>query len=131
MPSIRKRTTKDGRDYYEITVSRGRSQSRLFSRWYIPEGWSQRAIDRELAKVAAEFERQCKAGEIVSRKEKRQQAALEAAEAAKIQTPIPTMANGSLCPQRPSCWPKTAAADTKGFWIDGFIPLWETENSQK
>lgn len=86
MPSIRKRTTKDGRDYYEITVSRGRSQSRLFSRWYIPEGWSQRAIDRELAKVAAEFERQCKAGEIVSRKEKRQQAALEAAEAAKIQT---------------------------------------------
>ena len=86
MPSIRKRTTKDGRDYYEITVSRGRSQSRLFSRWYVPEGWSQRAIDRELAKVAAEFERQCKAGEIVSRKEKRQQAALEAAEAAKIQT---------------------------------------------
>lgn len=89
MPSIRKRTTKDGRDYYEITVSRGRSQARLFSRWYVPEGWSQRAIDRELAKVAAEFERQCKAGEIVSRKEKRQQAALEAAEAAKIQTLYP------------------------------------------
>lgn len=86
MPSIRRKTTKTGRDYYEITVSRGRSQSRLFSRWYVPEGWSQRAIDRELAKVAAEFERQCKAGEIVSRKEKRQQAALEAAEAAKIQT---------------------------------------------
>lgn len=86
MPSIRRKTTKSGRDYYEITVSRGRSQSRLFSRWYVPEGWSQRAIDRELAKVAAEFERQCKAGEIVSRAEKRQQEALEAAEAAKIQT---------------------------------------------
>lgn len=86
MPSIRKRTTKDGRDFYEITVSRGRSMPRLFSRWYVPEGWSQRAIDRELAKRAAEFERQCKAGEIVSRKEKRQQEAQEAAEAAKIQT---------------------------------------------
>lgn len=86
MPSIRKRTTKDGRDFYEITVSRGWSLPRLFSRWYVPEGWSQRAIDRELAKVAAEFERQCKAGEVVSRREKRQQEAREAAEAAKIQT---------------------------------------------
>lgn len=86
MPSIRKRTTKDGQTFYEITVSRGRSLPRLFSRWYPPDGWSQRAIDRELAKQAAEFERRCKAGEIVSRKEKRQQEAQEAAEAAKIQT---------------------------------------------
>lgn len=86
MPSIRRKTTKAGRDYYEITVSRGRSLPRLFSRWYVPEGWSQRAIDRELAKVAAEFERQCKAGEVVSRREKRQQEAQEAEEAAKIQT---------------------------------------------
>ena len=70
VPSIRRKTTKAGRDYYEITVSRGRSLPRLFSRWYVPEGWSQRAIDRELAKVAAEFERQCKAGEVVSRREK-------------------------------------------------------------
>lgn len=72
VPSIRRKTTKAGRDYYEITVSRGRSMPRLFSRWYVPEGWSQRAIDRELAKVAAEFERQCKVGEVVSRREKRQ-----------------------------------------------------------
>lgn len=83
MPSIRKKTNKAGQDYYEITVRRGRSQSRLYSRWYPPEGWSQRAIDRELTKVAAEFERQCKAGEVVSRAEKRQR---EAQEAAKIQT---------------------------------------------
>lgn len=33
MPSIRRKTTKTGRDDYEITVSRGRSQSRLFSRY--------------------------------------------------------------------------------------------------
>jgi integrase len=86
LPSIRRKTTKSGRDYYEITVSRGRSQSRLFSRWYVPEGWSQRAIDRELAKVAAEFERQCKAGEVISRKEKLEREAQETEEAAKIQT---------------------------------------------
>lgn len=86
MPSIRKRTNSTGQDYYEITVRRGRSQSRLYSRWYPPEGWSQRAIDRELTKVAAEFERKCKAGEVVSRAEQRQREAQEAAEAAKIQT---------------------------------------------
>ena len=86
MPSIRKRTNSTGKDYYEITVRRGRSQSRLYSRWYPPEGWSQRAIDRELTKVAAEFERKCKAGEVVSRAEQRQREAQEAAEAAKIQT---------------------------------------------
>lgn len=86
MPSIRKKKNKAGRDYYEITVRRGRSQPRLYSRWYPPEGWSQRAIDRELVKVAAEFERQCKAGEVVSRKEQREREAQEAAEAALIQT---------------------------------------------
>ena len=51
MPSIREKQTKDGRTFYEIQVSRGRSRSRLTSRWYPPEGWSQKAIDRELAKV--------------------------------------------------------------------------------
>ena len=86
MSSVRKKTNKSGQDYYEITVRRGRSQSRLYSRWYPPEGWSQRAIERELTKVAAEFERKCKAGEIVSRAEQRQREAQEAAEAAKIQT---------------------------------------------
>lgn len=86
MPSIRKKTNKAGRDYYEITVRRGRSQPRLYSRWYPPAGWSQRAIDRELTKVAAEFERQCKAGEVISRKERQERDAQEAAEAALIQT---------------------------------------------
>lgn len=86
MPSIRKKTNKAGRDYYEITVRRGRSQPRLYSRWYPPEGWSQRAIDRELAKQAAEFERRCKAGEVISRKEQQERDAQKAEEAALIQT---------------------------------------------
>lgn len=86
MPSIRKKTDKAGREYYEIQVSRGRSMPRLYSRWYAPEGWSQRAISRELTKQAAEFERRCKAGEVVSRAEQRERDALEAEEAGKIQT---------------------------------------------
>ena len=62
MPSVRKKTNKTGQVFYEIRVSRGRGQSYLTSRWYPPEGWSQRGIDRELARQAAEFERRVRAG---------------------------------------------------------------------
>ena len=86
MPSIREKQTKDGRRFYEIQVSRGRSRSRLTSRWYPPEGWSQKAIDRELAKVAAEFERRCDNGEAISRAEQKEKDLLQKQEAAKIQT---------------------------------------------
>lgn len=67
MPSTRKKFNKAGQAFYEIRVSRGRDKSYLTRRWYVPEGWSQKAIDRELASVAAEFERQCNAGEAISR----------------------------------------------------------------
>lgn len=65
----RRKQTKDGRDYYEITVSRGRGKTRLSRRWYVPDGWSRKAIERELAAVAAEFERQVDNGEVISRAE--------------------------------------------------------------
>jgi len=86
MPSTRKRETKDGRVFYEISVSRGRGKSRLTRRWYPPEGWSRKAIERELAAVAAEFERQSDAGEVISRSEQREKDTQAAAEAAKILT---------------------------------------------
>lgn len=86
MPSARKRFNKAGQAFYEIRVSRGRDKSYMTRRWYVPDGWSQKAIDRELASVAAEFERQCNAGEAISRAEKREKAAQEAAEAARILT---------------------------------------------
>lgn len=86
MPSIRKRENKAGRLFYEIQVSRGRSKSRLTSRWYPPEGWSQKAIDRELTKVAAEFERRCDNGEAISRAEQKENDRLQTLEASKIQT---------------------------------------------
>ena len=86
MPSTRKLETKDGRVFYEISVSRGRGKSRLTRRWYPPEGWSRKAIERELAAVAAEFERQSDAGEVISRAEQKDREAKAAAEAAKILT---------------------------------------------
>ena len=86
MASYRKMTTKDGRVFYEISVSRGRGKSRLTRRWYPPDNWSRKAIERELQAVAAEFERQSDAGEVISRAEQRDREAQTAAEAAKILT---------------------------------------------
>lgn len=86
MPSIRKRETKSGQLFYEIRISRGRDNSYLSTRWYPPKGWSQKAIDRELAKVSAEFERQAKAGEVISREEQKEKDLQKKQEAAKILT---------------------------------------------
>ncbi len=102
MPSIREKTTKTGNKFYEIRVSRGRGKSYLTTRWYPPEGWSKWAIDRELAKQAAEFERQAQAGEVVSREEQAEIDRQQAKEAAKIKTLRSSMAKACSCPPRPS-----------------------------
>lgn len=86
MPSTRRKRTASGRDYYEIRVSQGRGKPYLTERWDVPEGWSQRAIDRELTRVAADFERRCKAGEVLTRPEKQEQERQAERERAKIKT---------------------------------------------
>lgn len=86
MASTRKRTTKDGIIFYEIRISRSRGKSYLTTRWYPPNGWSQKAIDRTLAKEAAEFERRCREGEIVSRAEQKENDLQQKRGAAKVQT---------------------------------------------
>ena len=86
MASTRKRTTKDGQTFYEIRVSRERGKSYLTTRWYPPEGWSQKAVERSLAKEAAEFERRCREGEVVSRAEQKESDLQQKREAAKVQT---------------------------------------------
>lgn len=97
MASTKLKTTKDGRRYYEIRVRLSREKPTYTSRWYVPNGWSQKKIERELQKIAAEFELRCDNGEVQSRAEKKaikeeqerqaeEQARLAAAEAAKIQT---------------------------------------------
>ena len=86
MASTTLRTKKDGTRFYEITVSRGRQKSPLTTRWEVPSGWSQRAIDRELAKVSAEFERKVKAGEVISREEQRELDRQRKLEEAQIKT---------------------------------------------
>ena len=86
MASTRKRTTKDGQIFYEIRVSRGRGKSYLTTRWYPPDGWSQKAIDRALAKESAAFERRCREGEVISRAEQKESDLQQKREATKVQT---------------------------------------------
>lgn len=86
MASTRELFTKDGQRFYEIIVSMGRGKPQLTSRWYPQRGWSQRTVDRELAKASAEFERKCKSREIVSRQEAKELERLAALEAAQIKT---------------------------------------------
>lgn len=86
MASTIQRTTKSGQIFYEIQVSRGRGRSKLTKRWYPPDGWGKRAIDRELNKVAADFERQVNDGEIISRTEQQELDLQQKREAAKVLT---------------------------------------------
>ena len=86
MPYIKRKQTKTGGDYYDIRVSRGRGKSYLSMRWPVPDGWSQRALDREVRKVAAEFERKCHAGEVISKAEQADADAQDALERAKLKT---------------------------------------------
>lgn len=86
MPSIDKVTTGNGTLTYRIRVRRGRGLPALSMRWTAPDGWSKKAIDRELAKVAADFERRVKAGEVLTHKEQREKDEAAKAAAAAILT---------------------------------------------
>ncbi len=86
MPSIDKVSTGNGPEIYRIRVRRGRGLPALSMRWTAPDGWSKRAVDRELAKVAADFERRVKAGEVVTHKEQRARDEAAKAAAAAILT---------------------------------------------
>ena len=93
MASISKeKRTADGRRYYIITVSRGRGISPFRTRWYRPDGWADSSVKRRLENVAAEFEQECRNGNVLSRAEQKAKAEEEkakaAAEAAAAKTEI-------------------------------------------
>lgn len=87
MASIRLRRTKeDGSKVYQIRATRQRGQAQKSISWTAPAGWSQKAIDRELAKIAADLDRGVKSGEILTRPEQIAKEKAAAEEAAKIKT---------------------------------------------
>lgn len=86
MASTKLMTTKDGKRFFKISVSRGYGVSPYTMRWYVPAGWSNNKVEKELPKVAAAFELRCSKGEILSRAEQKEAAASNAAERAKLKT---------------------------------------------
>ena len=97
MASTRLKTDKQGRRFYEIQVSRGRGKAKLYHRWYIPDGWSKRAIESELKRQVSAFQAKVDGGEVISRAEakaiaeaeaktKEAEEAAAAAEAEKLKT---------------------------------------------
>ncbi len=92
MASIGKlQTTKDGRRFWLIQVSMGKGHSLRKTRFYWPIGKSGNPVaettaERQRDRFALDFEERCKAGEILSREQKKEKAAQEAAELAKLKT---------------------------------------------
>lgn len=99
MASSKLFTRKDGTSYYEIRVHLSRNEPIYKTRWNVPEGWSSKAIARALAKEEAEFERKCKEGEILTRKQKQEKKFQEEEAAAKLLT-LEQYANSVFMPTK-------------------------------
>lgn len=121
MASTKLMKTADGRSFYKISVSRGRGKSKYTRRWYVPEGWSQRTIDRVLRKVTAEFERACAAGEVENRAQAKEKAAAAAAEAAKLKT-VRQYAEGVFMPAKEVTFSENARANYQTFLDQHILP---------
>jgi len=85
MASTRLLSTKDGRPYYEIRChKRGRGEKTM--RWFVPDGWSERAVQHELSRQVSAFENDFLSGNILTRDEDKAARAAEEAERAKLKT---------------------------------------------
>lgn len=114
--------TKDGKRFFLIRVSRGLGNSPYQKRWYWPDGWSKRTAERELAKVAAEFERACAAGEVQNRAEAKKTAADAAAEAAKLKT-VRQYVDGVFMPTKEAAFSENSRANYQMMIDKHIIPV--------
>lgn len=92
MASVTARKNKAGQVIsYQIKVSRGRDkltgkQLTPYTMTYTPpEGWSKKAIERELIKVMGEFEAACNRGEVLTKEQEKAHAQEQAEQAKKEQ----------------------------------------------
>ena len=122
MASTKLMETKDGRRFFQICVSRGYGKAPYKKRWYWPDGWSKRTVERELAKVTAEFERACAAGEILNRAQEKEKAALAAAEASKLKT-VRQYANGVFMPTKEVGFSENARSSYRMFLDKHIFPV--------
>ena len=122
MASIKLNETKDGRRFFQISVSRGYGKAPYKTRWYWPDGWSKRTAEREAAKQAAAFELACKNGEVLNRAQEREKAAQEAAEAAKLKT-VRQYADGVFMPTKEATFSENARSSYRMFLDKHILPM--------
>ena len=122
MASINLNETKDGRRFFQISVSRGYGKAPYKRRWYWPDGWSKRTAEREAAKQAAAFELACKNGEVLNRAQEREKAAQEAAEAAKLKT-VRQYADGVFMPTKEATFSENARSSYRTFLDRHILPV--------
>lgn len=121
MASIKEMTTKSGKRFFQISVSRGYGKSAYKMRWYWPENWSRKTAEREVGKQAAEFERACAAGEILTRAEAKAKAAAEAAERAKLKS-LRDYSNGVFMPAKETALSENARSSYQMFLDKHILP---------
>lgn len=114
MASTKLMETKDGKKFYKISVSRGYGKSPYTMRWYVPEGWSKRAAERELKKVSAQFEMKCAGGEVVNRAQAKEKELAAQAEAAKLRT-VQQYAEGVYMPTKETTFSENARSNYQMF----------------
>lgn len=122
MASTKLMETKDGKRFFKISVSRGYGKTPYTMRWYWPDGWSKRSVERELKKVSAEFERACSAGEVLNRSQEKEKAAQEAAEAAKLKT-VRQYADGVFMPTKEATFSENARSSYRMFLGKHILPV--------
>ena len=122
MASIKLNETKNGRRFFQISVSRGYGKAPYKTRWYWPDGWSKRTAEREAAKQAAAFELACKNGEVLNRAQEREKAAQEAAEAAKLKT-VRQYADGVFMPTKEATFSENARSSYRMFLDKHIFPV--------
>lgn len=122
MASIKLGETKDGRRFFQISVSRGYGKSQYKTRWYWPDGWSKRTAEREAAKQAAAFELACKNGAVLNRAQKREKAAQKAAEAQRLKT-VRQYADGVFMPTKEATFSENARSSYRMFLDKHIIPV--------
>ena len=122
MASIKQMETKDGKRFFQISVSRGYGKSPYKTRWYWPDGWSKRTAEREAAKQAAAFELACQNGEVLNRAQAKEKAAQEAAEAAKLKT-VRQYADGVFMPTKEATFSENARSSYRMFLDKHIFPV--------
>lgn len=98
MASVKKEIDAQGNPVYKVQASAGRGR-RVKRSWRPEPGWSQKTIERELNKFAAQLENELASGAVNTKKEEKTAAHLAALEAAKLKT-LRQYADGVFMPAK-------------------------------